>query len=214
MSSHTSAEQSTAPSCKLQRNPTFNLSLPLWIIHDQLLANLPYSRIILQGLDMDSLLTQTQRLVAANSGILLLVFRTTATLTGLVLVSAGVTGLISPRKLAEQFGTPLKPAPASPDNKRGSKNALKSGGDQEFTKAWITACAGRELFLGSLILSLNYLKEYRALGVALTVGNVVGVADTVASLRGGVKGAYRMHLIPTILLAWMGPLGLLLSGAA
>ncbi|KAE9368298.1 hypothetical protein N431DRAFT_428137 [Stipitochalara longipes BDJ] len=159
---------------------------------------------------MHLIFTQTQKFVASNAGILLPAFRTTATVGGLVLFSAGLTGLYSPSKLADQFGIPLRIRSSSP-KKQNSKN-INSDGDQELVKAWITACAGREVFLGSLILSLLYLKEYKALSVALTLGNLIGVVDTIAALKGGSDGAWKKHVITTALLLWVGPLGMFLSG--
>jgi len=83
--------------------------------------------------------------------------------------------------------------------------------DQKLVKAWITAYSGHELALGSLILSLLYLKEYKALGVAMTLGNIVGVVDAIAAWKGGAEGAWKKHVVPTVLLVWVGPLGILLS---
>jgi hypothetical protein len=51
----------------------------------------------------------------------------------------------------------------------------------------------------------------KALGVAMTLGNLVGVVDTIAALKGG-EGAWKKHMIPTALLIWVGPLGMFLSG--
>lgn len=167
----------------------------------------------MKTLKMDTILPNIQTLVASNSGIFLPIFRTTATLGGLVLVVTGLTGLVSPIRLGIQFGIPLKagPSSSSQDSKRNAKNDA-AGNDQVVTEAWITACAGRELVLGAVILSLNYLEEYRALGVTMMLGNVVGVVDTIAVLKGGVEGASKMHFIPTALLVWVGPLGILLDG--
>jgi len=113
--------------------------------------------------------------------------------------------------MADQFGIPLKVTPSSQKNKQKSKEIAPKE-DQEVAKAWITACSGREVFLGSLILSLLYLKEYKSLGVTMTLGNLVGLMDTVAAWKGGAEGAWKKHLVPTALLVWVGPLGIFLSG--
>jgi hypothetical protein len=104
---------------------------------------------------MGSIFTQTQKFVALNTSILFLAFRVIATVSGLVLFSTGLTGLYSPSKLADQFDIPLKTRLCSQKDKQNSKN-INSNGDQELAKSWITACAGREDFLGSLILSLLF----------------------------------------------------------
>lgn len=104
---------------------------------------------------MGSIFTQTQKFVASNTSILFLAFRVIATVSGLVLFSTGLTGLYSPSKLADQFDIPLKIRLCSQKDKQNSKN-INSNGDQELAKSWITACAGREDFLGSLILSLLF----------------------------------------------------------
>jgi hypothetical protein len=107
---------------------------------------------------------------------------------------------------------PLRTNNLPQKDKRKDKNEsrVNSSGDQDLRQAWIVAWVGREIFLGSLILSLLFLNETRALGLAMTLGNVVGAADTIAALKGGTKGSYKKHLIPTVLVAWVGPLGLFL----
>jgi hypothetical protein len=159
---------------------------------------------------MDSIFTRIQKFVTSNAGVLP-TFHITAIIGGLFLFSAGLTGLYSPSKLADQFGIPLKIQPSSQKNKQDFGN-INSNGDQELAKAGITACSGCEVFLGSLILSLLYLKEHKALGVAMTFGNLVGAVDTIAALKGGREGTWKKHAIPTALLVWMGPLGMFLSG--
>ena len=162
---------------------------------------------------MDSL-AQIQKFVESNTEILLPVFRTSATLSSLAIISAALMGFISPATLAKQFGIPLETGTSSQKTKRGGKNesATNSSGveDLKLAKAWIMAWAGREIFLGSLILSLLYLNELKALGIALILENVVRLWDTVATFKGGKEGAYKNHLIPTVLISWMGPLALLL----
>lgn len=132
---------------------------------------------------------------------------------GLVVLSAGLTGFFSPATLAEQFGIPFETNDSSQKNKYSGKNgsAISSGREQDLTKAWIVSWAGREIFLGSLILMLLYLNETKALGLAMTLGNVVGASDTTAALKSGREGSFKKHLIPTVLLAWVGPLGMLLA---
>ena len=74
--------------------------------------------------------------------------------------------------------------------------------------------AGRELALGSAILTLLYLDELRALSVVVFAMWWVVAGDSIASGRYGKRGAYKNHLIPSVLMVWVGPLGLLLHSKA
>jgi len=49
-------------------------------------------------------------------------------------------------------------------------------------------CAVRKTFLKLLIVLLLYLKEYKALGVAMALSNIVGVLDAITTLRRGLIG--------------------------
>jgi hypothetical protein len=135
---------------------------------------------------MDSAIVQIQKPVDSNADVLLPGFRTLAAISGLAILSTGLTKLFSLAILPTQSGIPLKSSTPTPNAKRTGNNesVVDSSKDYDSTKAWIAAWTGLEIFLSPFILSLLYLRENKALVVVITLGNFVSAADAIATSKG------------------------------
>jgi hypothetical protein len=106
--------------------------------------------------------------------------------------------LFRPSTFAELMGIPYQ-------TQASSKNA------ENKTSAFFIQFAGREFALALILGILVYLDEIKVLSWVLLAIGVAGVADTTATWKYGVKGAWKVHFYPTVLAAFVVPVALLLE---
>ncbi|CZR55946.1 uncharacterized protein PAC_05834 [Phialocephala subalpina] len=150
---------------------------------------------------MDSL----RSLILQNRSILEPAFRTTASLVGCGMLFATSYALISPAGFADKgFKLPLPPFSPPP------KSTKSSSPHPADPKAWLVPFAGREAAIGSIILTLLYFGELKALSLCFGPMMLAAVADTASVVLYGQPGEWMAHGIPTLLLSWVAPVGLVL----
>lgn len=66
--------------------------------------------------------------------------------------------------------------------------------------------------MGSIILTFLYLGELRTLSLCFGSMTLAAIADTTAVALYGEEGAWLGHGVPTALLLWVAPVGLVLYG--
>ncbi|KAK4542499.1 hypothetical protein LTR36_006751 [Oleoguttula mirabilis] len=112
----------------------------------------------------------------------------------------GLAGILNPVEFAKGFGVPM----TSPSSTGSHAGALEASSEDKTTsekvkntqEAYIAAIAARNLQNGILLLTLGcYVRDRRALGIAVAAGLVTTVADAFIVQAYGVKDAMFGHLI-------------------
>ncbi|EMC94060.1 hypothetical protein BAUCODRAFT_150281 [Baudoinia panamericana UAMH 10762] len=112
----------------------------------------------------------------------------------------GLGGLANPMEFGKGYGLPMTPATTSQAHpgalEASSDEKQKAGSVQKTQEAYIAAIAARNIQNGVLILTLGlYVKDRRAMGIALMAGLVATVGDALIVQAYGVPSAVWGHLI-------------------
>jgi hypothetical protein len=75
---------------------------------------------------------------------------------------------------------------------------------------WLFVFAGYELALESIILLLLYLDELKSLSVVVLAMHLVAARTTIAAVGCEKPRSAKNHLIPSVFMFWVGPVGLVL----
>jgi len=123
-----------------------------------------------------------------------------AILVGIAEVSVfGLAALASPAEFGNSYGIPMTSSSAvkqHPDTlKSGEKEEMRSQDVQRTQQAYIAAIAARNIHNGVVILTLAcYLRDRRALGVAIVANVVTTAADFLIVKSYGVKDTIWEHV--------------------
>lgn len=147
-------------------------------------------------------MTQLQTLISTTTPFLAPIYRTTCTILGVTMLSAGLAAFFRPEAFASSFGLPLEVSPPSQQPQRQRRVTHQP------TREWLIVFAGREIALGTIVLLLLYLNELRALSVVVLAMSCVAAGDSFAAMKYGTKGSVERHLVPgALLVLCLGPLG-------
>ena len=116
----------------------------------------------------------------------------------------GLGGFANPLEFSRGFGVPMLPAGSTTASSSDGKSA-RDDEVQKTQQAYITAIAARNLQNGILLLTLGcYLRDRRALGIAVACGLVATVGDALIVQYYGVKEAIWGHVFGIVNSAAIG----------
>ncbi|KAK0345359.1 hypothetical protein LTR91_004440 [Friedmanniomyces endolithicus] len=105
----------------------------------------------------------------------------------------GLGGLANPVEFCKGYGLPLITSSSTTSSDMTTKT--KDSDDDKLQQAYVAAIAARNIQNGVLLLTLGcYVRDRRALGVAVAAGLIATVADTLIVQYYGLKEAVWGHV--------------------
>ncbi|KAF3402085.1 hypothetical protein F1880_009809 [Penicillium rolfsii] len=117
-------------------------------------------------------------MIESNPDVLLPAFRTVCRLLGVGMFGSGVISALNPIDYADNFGHPIRDFSLYRKALSEMESRLTRSGS-----GWVAIFAGRELTLGSSILILNYLGEFKALSVLVSALYWTALGDALGNIK-------------------------------